>query len=71
MENSKYYKLFEHLSSEHNLILLDNELQEIFKIVLEAENNSKTECLEIRKCKFKDKLIGFIPFYGEEFINDF
>ena len=34
-EGSSYYRLFEHMSHKHNLVLLDSEMEDICQVVLQ------------------------------------
>ncbi len=44
-QTSYLYPLFKHLSDEHNITLLDSEMEEIVRIVLRLnETNTKTSC---------------------------
>jgi ribulose-5-phosphate 4-epimerase/fuculose-1-phosphate aldolase len=40
-----YDKLFEHLSKEHGLILLESEMQDIVRIVHQMEADYEAECI--------------------------
>ena len=53
MENSPYQELYEHMSNEHGLTLLQSELQEIISIV---EKIDKTDLgFEVTKNKKDEK----------------